>query len=70
MEVNKLNRDKRDNLKSILVGLESTAAENTSGSINNESKANKVELKRLQEENRKLRETIVELAVELYCRKN
>ncbi|MFW6310748.1 MAG: hypothetical protein ACOC1K_00770 [Nanoarchaeota archaeon] len=65
-----MNRDKRDNLKSILVGLESTAAENTSGSINNESKANKVELKRLQEENRKLRETIVELAVELYCRKN
>lgn len=68
--MNKLNRDKRDNLESILTGLESRVKENTSVAINNENKVNEYELIRLQEENKKLRETIVGLAVKLYSRKN
>ena len=70
MEVNNLNRDKRNSVKSILSGLESTAKENTSVAIDDENKVNESELIKLQEENKKLKETIVEIAVEFYSRKN
>ena len=70
MEVNNLNRDKRNSAQDIFAALKPRLEENTSASIDDENKVNKFELIKLQEENRKLRETIVELAVELYSRKN
>ncbi|MFW5889680.1 MAG: hypothetical protein ACOCUD_04835 [Bacillota bacterium] len=65
-----MNRDKRDNLNNTFDELKLIVEENTSSTIEDENKANESELTRLQEENRKLRETIVEIAVELYSRNN
>ena len=70
MEVNDLNRDKINSAQDIAAALKPRLEENNSASIDDENKVNESELIKLQEENKKLKETIVEIAVEFYSRKN
>jgi hypothetical protein len=63
--------NKHENIKDVLDGLDPIPGEITpSDDMEYDRKSKGLEIKRLEEENNKLRETIVELAVELYSRKN
>lgn len=63
--------NKHENIKDILDGLEPIPGEITSpDDIRIDSKSKESKIKRLEEENNRLKETIVELAVELYSRKS
>jgi hypothetical protein len=63
--------NKHECIKDVLDGLEPIPAEITpSDDMEYDRKSKGLEIKRLEEENNKLKETIVELAVELYSRKN
>ena len=66
-----MNKVKRIEGKLAGIELEPSSAEITlSDDIEYDRKSKESEIKSLEEENNKLRETIVELAVELYSRKN
>ena len=63
--------NKHENIKDVLDGLDLIPGEITpSDDMEYDRKSKGLEIKRLEEENNKLKETIVELAVELYSRKN
>ena len=63
--------NKHENIKDILDGLEPIPGKiNPSDDMEYDRKSKGLEIKRLEEENNKLKETIVDLAVELYSRKS
>lgn len=63
--------NKHESIKDVLDGLEPIPGEVISpDDIRIDSKSKESKIKRLEEENNRLKETIVKLAVELYSRKS